>query len=658
MAERLLIYHTGADATDRPQPDALACLGGLRSSTRVLTLETNRLAATQIPSLRIDHVGAGNTRGNGVIEATGAATLRWAAPGDSPGGEVTITAGTPATLHSGAGAALVVTLTEERQLGGMETVQLLDVINNAIGGRNVTEAESTAGEDIYAGIILVAGEAIDNLDIWIDADSWAGVALGTEELDVEGGIQTIADDTTAPVDVTFSTPTSGSPLAIGSLAAGEGIGLWIRRTIGTAAAASAINRIILGVSYDDADETTYTEAMRGIFRIAAADTEGYEVYAKEGERPNPDVDSPVHTATSAPLTWDADYTEGTWYENVYYRNRFGVLGAVLEVPALRIDGDGDPLPVPPQGPAQVIATPAANGAVTVDMIYYPFAEGETDAEIAANRATHFLVWWTGDGTTPDPDNDTPDAVLAMSGGSRVHMRTTTDEFIDNAPVNIVVATKRVIPGEEEEDPDIETQSEASTLVTVTVSTLGPVRPRASALLGQHYGIQLAPMDPPESPDYIDQPNSIYFQHNADGVSLYADTVLCWRVIATGDTPRLYIPSEIDPAEVTISGAAPDTGIDTSEYVADGEIFVPVNSVRRARIDIGGRLEADEIAEAQTLPDIDPGAAYWPRYGDTLFCYWDRAAERWTPYLQLTSAGRLNSAFPINNTNDQSTIEGY
>jgi hypothetical protein len=83
--------------------------------------------------------------------------------------------------------------------------------------------------------------------LWIQSEvsGGASIAIG---LDTNGAVPigqssaqavTIANETTAPSGVTFSTPTSsGTGLSIGSLQPGYCIGVWIRRT---AANTSAVN---------------------------------------------------------------------------------------------------------------------------------------------------------------------------------------------------------------------------------------------------------------------------------------------------------------------------------------------------------------------------------------------------------------------------------
>jgi len=70
--------------------------------------------------------------------------------------------------------------------------------------------------------------------VWIDAntpfvDDSVTIAIETP---VSGAIQTIADESTAPTGLTFSSAaTEGAALSIGNLAAGATYGVWIKRTV-------------------------------------------------------------------------------------------------------------------------------------------------------------------------------------------------------------------------------------------------------------------------------------------------------------------------------------------------------------------------------------------------------------------------------------------
>lgn len=61
---------------------------------------------------------------------------------------------------------------------------------------------------------------------------------------INGTEQSIANESTAPSSpsLTFSNPTSGSPLNLGSIPAGQHKGFWLRRTVNAGAAAVTNNQ--------------------------------------------------------------------------------------------------------------------------------------------------------------------------------------------------------------------------------------------------------------------------------------------------------------------------------------------------------------------------------------------------------------------------------
>lgn len=85
--------------------------------------------------------------------------------------------------------------------------------------------------------------------IYIDsnaANAKISCAIGLDPAGLNGLAALIADETTAPVGVTFSQPTSQSPLALGNLAPDAYYPLWIRRAVTAGAPAFAGDNFVLG----------------------------------------------------------------------------------------------------------------------------------------------------------------------------------------------------------------------------------------------------------------------------------------------------------------------------------------------------------------------------------------------------------------------------
>lgn len=127
-------------------------------------------------------------------------------------------------------------------------VDLDDPLNNLFD--DISESERTAGDVEYRAVFIANTNGTDPLPtprIWISAEVAGGAAwaigldpVGVIATDADPGPQgaTIATEADAPAGVTFSNPTlKTAGLAPGTIDAGEGVMVWIRRTIVAATAA-------------------------------------------------------------------------------------------------------------------------------------------------------------------------------------------------------------------------------------------------------------------------------------------------------------------------------------------------------------------------------------------------------------------------------------
>lgn len=123
----------------------------------------------------------------------------------------------------------------------------------------VSSAESSAGDTEYRCIYIHNGHGsltLQNAAVYIDTntpstDTEIQIGLGTSAID--GTEQTIANESTAPTSVTFSTAAgSGNALSIGNLAAGSHKAIWIRRVVTASASAANDDSYILAYTGDTA----------------------------------------------------------------------------------------------------------------------------------------------------------------------------------------------------------------------------------------------------------------------------------------------------------------------------------------------------------------------------------------------------------------------
>jgi hypothetical protein len=183
----------------------------------------------------------GNAAGVGALtfDATNTA-LSWAAAGDAAGESVDVSAGGEFVLFSGGEGYLVVTVSPA-SLPGANDSQAVTVTQN----RNnlfddITKDESFDGDTEYRCFYVWNDHASDPL---VDCAAYIAsqpggadsVEIGLDPAGVNDGSSaavTVANESSAPAGVTFSAPAdSASALSIGDIPAGQGIAIWVKRTV-------------------------------------------------------------------------------------------------------------------------------------------------------------------------------------------------------------------------------------------------------------------------------------------------------------------------------------------------------------------------------------------------------------------------------------------
>jgi hypothetical protein len=111
----------------------------------------------------------------------------------------------------------------------------------------VSGAENAASDVEYRCFFIYNGHATlvwQNVGVYIDTQTAGGasIAIGLDPAGVTAnnsvsaqGAQ-IANESSAPSGVTFSTPAVGTPLSVGNVAALSGFAVWVRRTAANSAA--------------------------------------------------------------------------------------------------------------------------------------------------------------------------------------------------------------------------------------------------------------------------------------------------------------------------------------------------------------------------------------------------------------------------------------
>ena len=105
--------------------------------------------------------------------------------------------------------------------------------------------EATAGDIEYRCVYLHNNYSADMQTpvVWISANtpnSATTIDIGVGTAAVNGTEQTVANESTAPVGVSFTAPsTQGTGLALGNIPPGQHKAVWLRRTITAGAGATA-----------------------------------------------------------------------------------------------------------------------------------------------------------------------------------------------------------------------------------------------------------------------------------------------------------------------------------------------------------------------------------------------------------------------------------
>jgi hypothetical protein len=150
------------------------------------------------------------------------------------------TAGTPATSLGDQVATTAITTA---------------VLNNLFD--DVSGAEAAAGDIEYRCIFILNNHATLTLigaNVYITSQTAGGgtitIGLDGTAISAKGSASaqavTIANESTAPSGVTFSNPSSGSPLVIGDLAPGQVKGIWVKRDVTAGASALNPDGVIIG----------------------------------------------------------------------------------------------------------------------------------------------------------------------------------------------------------------------------------------------------------------------------------------------------------------------------------------------------------------------------------------------------------------------------
>ena len=143
------------------------------------------------------------------------------------------------------------------------------------------------------------------------------------------------------------------------------------------------------------------------------------------------------------------------------RNKFNLISQNIATWDLEVDEDGNVL-YNPAAPQNISITPAASAKALVKAQYI------YDPDIS-NTATKWLIYFTDDGTDPDPDSDTPTEVTMYKANGIAHLNWLSPAADHNDTLKVLVRTRVTING-----TDYDSQN--TTIYSCTANDTGPAAP--------------------------------------------------------------------------------------------------------------------------------------------------------------------------------------
>lgn len=426
-ADALRLYLTGAASVGAAQLYQSLSLGGYRSSTEA---GLNYDIVNPIFGLRVDFVSAANGIGSGVLTAISASVIAWTPPDGVQGAAVTIANGETKVIEGDTPSQYIrVSRVSTTALSGTATILTHTCWGAAIAGRDAT----VDGLTTYAGFIFKneSGAEITNLAVWIDEDSEARAWVASEAV-TDNAITDLSvfGDTTAPDGVTGwdQGTTSGTGLAIGTVAAGASVGLWVKRVVPSDCAATP--RHVQAIAWEfDYDGDTYTGGARGFYRVSDDSLEGYHLY--RGVDAEPDLSAAAWETFSdlSHVTAFLDYGH-IYYFVLRYRNKYGLFSENVKSWVYAFGEE-----IPPSAPEEINLSAGAAGVVNLTALYESAPDG-------TNAADTWLIYLTSDGGAPDPDTDTPTEVAMAFSGGIARLDWTSSAFADATTIRVLLRTSR------------------------------------------------------------------------------------------------------------------------------------------------------------------------------------------------------------------------
>lgn len=295
------------------------------------------------------------------------------------------------------------------------------------------------------GTSAAAGAASDTID------SVSPYRIGWEDASpaASGNVQTIANESTAPTGITWSTAITQAA-GIGpsaTLKATQQGALWLRRTL--QAGIEGFSRHEARISYAaTVGGQTYTGTLAGLFRVADDSLERYELHIGVDDLPDLS-DAPDETFTSFPHTTTATLAPDTVnYLVVNKRDKYDLVSKSINTTVISVNSGGEEDLPPPNGPLSIVWAATASAKFSLSAIYLHFQD-----EYPADK---WAIYLRTNGTDPDPSIDTPTLVsMTDSGdGASYLIDYLTIAYVAGTDGRVLLRTKRTSDGKFSDNEDV------------------------------------------------------------------------------------------------------------------------------------------------------------------------------------------------------------
>ena len=270
--------------------------------------------------------------------------------------------------------------------------------------------------------------------------------------------KTGAGEGSQPGGLTWVHPTSvgdADVIDIGTLAASEIYGLWMERIapVGHVATASLSAVVKWGFTFAS---LSYTAQLVTRYRVANDALSLYETYI--GADGAPDFDSaPAVSGVALPLVSPVLAADTVHHLVTRRRDKYNLVSRNIVEALLSIDAGGVEIEPIPGAPRDIIVSAAAAREIRMRATYYYFEDA------VAGRADEFVMWWTTDGSEPNPAL-TADAVATMTfdGVASYLDFTTSEAFTHGTTVKVLVRSRRNDNGDDFDSSNTESSSAVAT----------------------------------------------------------------------------------------------------------------------------------------------------------------------------------------------------